>query len=67
MLLGLRDFQDDKADVILKYTPDEARMLKQLGDLPESAKVNEVVDLMDEFGSLRFLIPVSLHPTRAIL
>ena len=24
-MLSLRDFQDDKADVIVKYTPDEAR------------------------------------------
>jgi len=23
VLLSLRDFQDDKADVIVKYTPDE--------------------------------------------
>lgn len=28
MLLSLRDFQDDKADVIQKYTSDEARNLK---------------------------------------
>jgi len=25
VLLSLRDFQDDKADVIVKYTADEAR------------------------------------------
>ncbi len=25
VLLGLRDFQDGKADIILKYTPDESR------------------------------------------
>lgn len=28
ILLSLRDFQDDKADVIVKYTADEARNLK---------------------------------------
>ena len=28
ILLSLREFQDDKADVIQKYTPDEARSLK---------------------------------------
>ena len=28
VLIGLRDFQADKADVILKYTADEARQLK---------------------------------------
>ena len=42
ILVGLRDYQDNKADVILKYTPDEARNLKAYGELPESAKINEV-------------------------
>ncbi|KAJ3194940.1 Eukaryotic translation initiation factor 1A, X-chromosomal [Entophlyctis luteolus] len=41
ILLGLRDYQDNKADIILKYTPDEARMLKSYGELPDSVKVNE--------------------------
>jgi translation initiation factor 1A len=36
VLLSLRDFQDDKADVILKYNPDEARMLKSYGELPDN-------------------------------
>ena len=31
ILLSLRDFQDDKADVIVKYTADEARSLKAYG------------------------------------
>lgn len=25
-MISLRDFQDDKADVIVKYTPDEVRL-----------------------------------------
>jgi len=41
ILLSLRDFQVDKADVLLRYTPDEARQLKSYGELPESAKINE--------------------------
>ncbi|KAI1339306.1 hypothetical protein F5Y15DRAFT_383914 [Xylariaceae sp. FL0016] len=41
ILLSLRDYQDEKGDVILKYTADEARSLKQYGELPESAKINE--------------------------
>eukprot|EP01066_Platyproteum_vivax_P002239 Platyproteum_vivax@DN12738_c0_g1_i1.p1 len=41
ILVALRDFQDDKADVILKYTPDEARHLKCHSELPENIKVNE--------------------------
>lgn len=36
ILLGLRDYQDTKADVILKYTADEARNLKAYGELPDS-------------------------------
>jgi translation initiation factor 1A len=36
ILIGLRDFQDEKADVILKYTPDEARQLKNRGEIPEN-------------------------------
>lgn len=41
VLLGLRDYQDDKADVILKYTADEARVLKQYGELPEHIRIND--------------------------
>ena len=41
ILLGLRDFQDSKADVILKYTAEESRRLKALGELPDTAKINE--------------------------
>lgn len=46
ILLSLRDFQDNKGDVILKYTADEARALKSYGELPEHAKINET----DTFG-----------------
>ncbi|KAK7740703.1 Translation initiation factor 1A [Cytospora paraplurivora] len=46
ILLSLRDYQDDKGDVILKYTADEARSLKAYGELPETAKINET----DTFG-----------------
>ncbi|CAO4372860.1 unnamed protein product [Caenorhabditis nigoni] len=41
ILVGLRDYQDDKGDVILKYHPDEARRLKMDGWIPENAKLNE--------------------------
>jgi len=41
ILVGLRDYQDAKADVILKYNADEARNLKSYGEIPESAKINE--------------------------
>jgi len=38
ILIGLRDYQDAKADVILKYTSDEARNLKTYGEFPETGK-----------------------------
>ena len=41
ILLSLRDYQDEKGDVILKYSADEARSLKAYGELPEHAKINE--------------------------
>jgi len=41
ILLSLRDYQDEKGDVILKYSADEARSLKAYGELPENAKINE--------------------------
>lgn len=47
ILLSLREYQDDKGDVILKYTADEARSLKAYGELPESAKINEA----DTYGA----------------
>lgn len=39
ILIGLRDYQDAKADVILKYTADEARNLKTYGEFPETGKI----------------------------
>ncbi|ODQ69061.1 hypothetical protein LIPSTDRAFT_59685, partial [Lipomyces starkeyi NRRL Y-11557] len=41
ILLSLREFQDNQGDVILKYNADEARSLKNYGELPETAKINE--------------------------
>ncbi|KAG5400061.1 hypothetical protein IGI04_014668 [Brassica rapa subsp. trilocularis] len=49
VLVGLRDYQDDKADVILKYMSDEARLLKAYGELPENTRLNEgIVGDLDE-------------------
>ncbi|EAA08471.2 eukaryotic translation initiation factor 1A, X-chromosomal [Anopheles arabiensis] len=47
ILIGLRDYQDSKADVILKYTPDEARNLKTYGEFPESVRINETVTFVE--------------------
>ncbi len=40
ILIGLRDYQDAKADVILRYNPDEARNLKAYGELPETGETD---------------------------
>ncbi len=52
ILLSLRDYQDEKGDVILKYSADEARSLKAYGELPESAKINETDTYVIHFGVL---------------
>merc|ERR1712087_237334 len=41
VLVSLRDFQDEKGDIIVKYTSDEARNLKTYGELPEGVRINE--------------------------
>jgi len=45
ILIGLRDYQDVKADVILKYNADEARNLKAYGELPENGKITDLVHI----------------------
>mmetsp|Transcript_28598 Transcript_28598/g.68320 ORF Transcript_28598/g.68320 Transcript_28598/m.68320 type:complete len:146 (+) Transcript_28598:101-538(+) len=34
VLIGLRDFQDEKCDIIQKYNPEEAGNLKSYGEIP---------------------------------
>lgn len=41
VLIGLRDYQDAKADIILKYSPDEARSLIKYGEIPDTTTINE--------------------------
>jgi len=50
ILIGLRDYQDTKADVILKYNSDEARNLKAYGELPENGEcVSIMIYLFETF------------------
>ncbi|KAF0990635.1 hypothetical protein HZS_7991 [Henneguya salminicola] len=44
VLVGIREFQPDRADIIAKYTSDEAKTLKAYNELPESVK------LLDSMG-----------------
>ena len=41
VLIGKRDFQDSKGDIIQKYFPDEAKNLKDYGELPTNIFINE--------------------------
>lgn len=41
VLVGLREYQDEKCDILLKYLPEEVRNLKQYGEIPENIKINE--------------------------
>jgi len=41
ILVGLRDFQDEKCDVIWKYYPEEGKTLKAMGEIPESTVIDE--------------------------
>ena len=53
ILLSLRDYQDEKGDVILKYSADEARSLKAYGELPETAKINETDTYVLDFEAAK--------------
>ena len=48
VLLGLRSFQEGKADVINKYTPDEHRMLKSYNEVSFDEKINTASTQQDE-------------------
>jgi translation initiation factor 1A len=51
VLIGLREFQADKADVIHKYTTEEARNLQAYGELPANARINQTaIDMAMEGG-----------------
>lgn len=52
VLIGLREFQPDKADVIHKYTTEEARNLQAYGELPANARINQTaIDMAMEGGA----------------
>jgi translation initiation factor 1A len=40
VLVALREYDDNSADVILKYTDDEVRRLRILGELPELPNID---------------------------
>lgn len=53
ILISLRDYQDDKADVIHKYSFEDTRLLMKMGDIPDSftSKMsNDDIDVDFEFS-----------------
>ncbi len=51
VLVGLREFEQEKCDVIHKYTTDEARSLQAYGELPATAKINQTaIDMAMDDG-----------------
>lgn len=54
VLVGLRDYQDDKADIISKYTEEEARTLKRNGELPDNIKIGKDSGIEEEEEELPF-------------
>jgi len=58
ILVGLREYQDAKADVIMKYNGDEARRLKNMGHLPDSVNIDvdddNIIFENDESGDEEF-------------
>eukprot|EP01055_Gregarina_sp_Pseudo9_P003121 Gregarina_sp_Pseudo_9__3120@NODE_3312_length_683_cov_55_689441_g3024_i0_p1_GENE_NODE_3312_length_683_cov_55_689441_g3024_i0NODE_3312_length_683_cov_55_689441_g3024_i0_p1_ORF_typecomplete_len149_score19_78eIF1a/PF01176_19/4_9e28RsgA_N/PF16745_5/3_9e03RsgA_N/PF16745_5/0_39RsgA_N/PF16745_5/3_1e02_NODE_3312_length_683_cov_55_689441_g3024_i0127573 len=43
VLVSLREYQDEKADIIHKYNPDEVRTLRNMREIPEAFRVVETM------------------------
>ena len=64
VLISLReDLEDDKGDIILKYTNDEFKDLKKMGELPETLKMDEDAIVSDE--EVEFIEEVAPQDKRA--
>ncbi len=48
VLVGIRDFEKDKCDIILKYTPDEIKQLRRAGELPADGMRDHSADMDDD-------------------
>lgn len=66
VLVGLREFQDAKADVILKYDNEEARSLKAYGELPENGARARARRAACRGAAQRAREPVAEHAARAL-
>nr|UXY86899.1 eukaryotic translation initiation factor 1A [Cryptomonas paramecium] len=47
VLIGLRDFQKDKGDIISKYSPEESKYLRTYGEIPSETPIQGQLNLKD--------------------
>jgi len=47
ILVSLRDFQDKKADILVKYCEQEVRLLRSMGEINTIDKVKDSAEVMD--------------------
>lgn len=69
ILVGLRDYQDEKGDVILKYSLEEARRLKTYDELPKNVKITKedyTYGLDDGDNSIEFVEDLDWNSGRDI-
>lgn len=55
ILVALRDFQDNKVDVIHKYSVDQIRKLKSTGEIPSNTKMPNDIDLEEDSDGIEFV------------
>ncbi len=41
LLVGLRDFQDSKCDILVRYSPEDKRYLQSIGEIPDDSELND--------------------------
>lgn len=55
LLVALRDFQDNKVDVIHKYSSEQAKKLKAMGEIPGNTKLTVDVSLNEDNDDIEFV------------
>jgi len=54
VLVSLRDFQDDKCDIIDLYDDNQVRALKESKQIPDSIKLEEENDFTEDLDGIEF-------------
>jgi translation initiation factor 1A len=55
VMCSLREFQNEKCDIILKYLPDEIRQLKAQGEVPQDLEINDNTDGTGGVSGIEFV------------